>query len=99
MANGLQPGGPDQAADETGTGRVPALATDAVLKASAPMPNDAKTVEGIDFGQYANRKITAEELVAGMSRVGFQATAMGEAVRIINDMVWPLHRQLVHRRS
>jgi|SRR5690242_2165982 len=65
----------------------PSGATDAVLKPSEPVPADAKEVQGIDFNQYANRSITVEELVAGYSQMGFQATAVGEAVRIVNDMV------------
>jgi deoxyhypusine synthase len=65
----------------------PSGATDAVLKPSEPVPADAKEVQGIDFNQYANRSITVEELIAGYSTMGFQATAVGEAVRIINDMV------------
>lgn len=67
--------------------RVPATVTDAVLKPSQPLPDGAVPVEGIDFNRYAGRDITAGELVAGMSRMGFQATAVGEAVRIINNMV------------
>ena len=65
----------------------PSGATDAVLKPSEPVPADAKEVQGIDFNQYANRSITVEELIAGYSTMGFQATSVGEAVRIINDMV------------
>lgn len=59
----------------------------AVLKPSDPVPEDAKRVQGIDFNDYAQRSITVEELVGGMANMGFQATSVGEAVRIINDMV------------
>lgn len=69
-------------------GSVPSVATDAVLKPSEPMPDGAKKVEGIDFSHYEGRDVTVPELVAGMSRMGFQATAVGEAVRIINGMVY-----------
>lgn len=65
----------------------PAAATDAVLKPSEPVPEGAKEVQGIDFNEYASRAITVEELVGGYATMGFQATAVGEAVRIINDMV------------
>ena len=65
----------------------PTGATDAVLKPSDPVPADAREVRGIDFNAYAQRPITVEELVGGYSRMGFQATAIGEAVRIVNDMV------------
>jgi|TARA_R110002003_G_scaffold159_4_gene13755 hypothetical protein len=65
----------------------PAAATDAVLKPSAPVPEGSREVQGIDFNQYASRSITVEELVGGYANMGFQATSVGEAVRIINDMV------------
>ena len=65
----------------------PSGATDAVLKPSEPVPEGAKEVQGIDFNQYAKRSITVEELIAGYANMGFQATSVGEAVRIINDMV------------
>ncbi|KAF2823695.1 DS-domain-containing protein [Ophiobolus disseminans] len=64
----------------------PAGATDAVLKPSAPIPEGSREVQGIDFNQYASRSITVEELVGGYANMGFQATSVGEAVRIINDM-------------
>lgn len=65
----------------------PSGATDAVLKPSAPVPEGSHEVQGIDFNQYASRSITVEELVGGYANMGFQATSVGEAVRIINDMV------------
>lgn len=65
----------------------PSGATDAVLKPSAPIPEGSREVQGIDFDQYASRSITVEELVGGYANMGFQATSVGEAVRIINDMV------------
>lgn len=68
-------------------GAAPSGATDAVLKPSAPVPEGAKEVQGIDFNQYAQRSITVEELIGGYANMGFQATSVGEAVRIINDMV------------
>ena len=65
----------------------PAQATDAVLKPSDPIAEGAVRVTGIDFDDYGERPITVEEMVKGMGSMGFQATAVGEAVRIINDMV------------
>jgi deoxyhypusine synthase len=65
----------------------PSAATDAVLKPSAAVPDGSREVQGIDFNQYATRSITVEELVGGYANMGFQATSVGEAVRIINDMV------------
>lgn len=71
----------------------PAGATDAVLKPSEPVPEGSRQVQGIDFNQYASRSITVEELVGGYASMGFQATSVGEAVRIVNGMVSPF-RQL-----
>lgn len=65
----------------------PPNATDAVLKPSEPMPDGARQVQGIDFDDYAGRAMTVDELVGGYANMGFQATAVGEAVRIVNDMV------------
>lgn len=65
----------------------PASATQAVLVASAPVPEDARKVRGVDFNQFADRDITVPELVANMANMGFQASAVADAVRIINEMV------------
>ena len=73
--------------NQTATSQAPTGATDAVLKPSEPVPADAREVQGIDFNAYAQRPITVDELVGGYARMGFQATAIGEAVRIVNDMV------------
>jgi deoxyhypusine synthase len=61
-------------------------ATDAVLVKSDEMPPDAQKVEELDFNKIKG-PITAEHLLLGMKNMGFQASAMAEAVRIINDMV------------
>ncbi|MCJ1315690.1 Deoxyhypusine synthase [Xylographa vitiligo] len=66
--------------------KVPSLASDAVLKPSQPIAAGMREVDGIDFDDYAGRDITVSELVAGMTNMGFQATAVTEATRIINDM-------------
>ena len=70
--------------------KAPALATDAVLKQSEPIAAGMREVDGIDFDDYAGRDMTVAELVAGMTNMGFQASAVTEATRIINDMVGPL---------
>ncbi|KAJ9642869.1 Deoxyhypusine synthase [Coniosporium tulheliwenetii] len=64
----------------------PSKATDAVLKPSDPVPEGAQQVGGIEFNDYADHKMTVEDLVAGMANMGFQASAVGDAVCIINDM-------------
>ncbi|OKL60147.1 Deoxyhypusine synthase [Talaromyces atroroseus] len=64
----------------------PSSATAAVLVASTPVPDDVRKVRGVDFNSYQDRDITVPELVANMSTMGFQASAIADAVRIINDM-------------
>ncbi|KAI9759968.1 MAG: Deoxyhypusine synthase [Candelina submexicana] len=64
----------------------PSSITDAVLKPSGPVPENARKVEGIDFNMFAGKEITVNQLVEGMTNMGFQATAVGNAVRIIDNM-------------
>lgn len=75
------------AANQNGVSQAPSGATAAVLKKSAPIPDGAIQVQGIDFNHYAQRSMTVDELLGGMASMGFQATSVGEAVRIINGMV------------
>lgn len=65
----------------------PSVAAEAVLKPSGPVPVDAREIHGIDFNKHAAKPITVEELIDAMSTMGFQASAVAEAVRIINEMV------------
>jgi deoxyhypusine synthase len=64
----------------------PDTATGAVLMPSQPMPAGTQQVSGINFDNHPNG-ISAEELLAGMANMGFQASGVADAVRIINDMV------------
>ncbi|KAI9763039.1 MAG: Deoxyhypusine synthase [Chaenotheca gracillima] len=64
----------------------PSLATDAVLKPSDPVPDGAREVRGIDFDHYVNQPLSVEDLVSHMATTGFQASNVGEAVRIISNM-------------
>lgn len=66
--------------------QAPSTATEAVLKPSESVPPGSKEVRGIDFDGYRDRKVTVEDLVAGMSSMGFQASSVADAVRIINEM-------------
>ncbi|RAL58277.1 hypothetical protein DID88_002232 [Monilinia fructigena] len=50
------------------------------------MPVGAQKVEELDFNKFAGRPITVDDLLSGMNNMGFQASSIGEAVRIINDM-------------
>ena len=64
----------------------PSAATEAVLVQSVEMPKDAQQVEELDFNKFKGRPLTADDLLQGMKHMGFQASSMCEAVRIINEM-------------
>lgn len=72
-------------------GAPPSSVTDAVLVKSNEMPEGARKVEELDFNKFAGRPITIDDLMGGMNNMGFQATSIGQAVKIINDMVCILH--------
>lgn len=65
----------------------PSGATGAVLKSSDPVPEGAVPVKGLDFDKFADRDVTVAELVDHLTRVGFQASSIGQAADIINGMV------------
>src|SRR4051794_25861407 len=77
----------------------PTSVTAAVLKPSDPVPNNAQQVDGIDFNQYVGRDITVAEMVSDMANMGFQASAVNEAVRIINGMVRTTQSVFGHGRK
>lgn len=64
----------------------PTGAKNAVLVKSEEMPEGAQQVEDFDFNKFKG-PVTAEDLLQGMAHMGFQASSIGEAVRIINGMV------------
>ncbi|KAK4146413.1 Deoxyhypusine synthase [Dichotomopilus funicola] len=64
----------------------PTGATEAVLVKSVEMPANAQKVEELDFNKFRGRPITVDDLFQGMKHMGFQASSMCEAVRIINEM-------------
>ena len=66
----------------------PAGAQAAVLVKFEQMHEGSQQVEELDFNKIKG-PITAEDLFHGMKNMGFQASSMGEAIRIINDMVCP----------
>lgn len=70
------------------TNAPPSSVTDAVLLKSVPLPSDAQKVEDLDFNALLSKgtPITAEDLYLGTRHMGFQATSIGEAIRIINEM-------------
>lgn len=65
----------------------------AVLVQSQPMPLDAVKVVGADFEKLSSAAkdrgtgITVDELLASMYTTGFQASGLGKAVEVINEMV------------
>lgn len=65
----------------------PIEAKDAVFVASHPVPQGLRVVQGIDFNRRHNGDISVVDLVEGMSDMGFQASAISDAVQIINEMV------------
>lgn len=64
----------------------PAGATGAVLGPSEDISKNAQKVEELDFNKIKG-PVTADDLLQGMRHMGFQASSIAEAVRIINDMV------------
>lgn len=81
---GAQSGTPANAASANNL--PPSQATDAVLVKSSEMPADAQKVEELDFNKLKGRPITADDLYQGMRFMGFQASSVAEAIRIINEM-------------
>lgn len=65
----------------------PSSVTAAVFAASEAPPEGSQKVKGVEFNDYKDRDITAAELVDNMSTMGFQASSVGEAARVINQMV------------
>ena len=82
----------DKSCNKTPTGAV-----DAVFKPSDAVPGGTPQVRGIDFDAFRDRDITVKDMVAGMASMGFQASAVADAVRIINDMVSPRGFPHLHR--
>lgn len=58
-----------------------------VLLRSQLVPEGIAQISGIDFNEYRDRDITVPEMLEGMTNMGFQASAVADAVRIINNMV------------
>src|SRR5438105_126696 len=64
-----------------------AVAANAVLKPSIPMPSTSTQIRGVDFNEYTKSPITVKQLTSHFTRTGFQASSIGRAVEIINNMV------------
>lgn len=64
----------------------PSGATNAVLKPSDPVPQGTLPVKGLDFNAFASRGLSVAELVDSMSSMGFQASSIGRAAKIVDGM-------------
>lgn len=66
----------------------PSRATDAVLVASDPVSDDVRQVSGLDWNAMTAEQCThIASFVEKLSGQGFQSSSIGDAVRIINEMV------------
>ena len=66
----------------------PSRATDAVLVASDPIAEDAPQVQGIDWAKLPPEQRTIiSQFVDSLTGQGFQSSSIGDAIRIINEMV------------
>ncbi|CCF60579.1 hypothetical protein KAFR_0K02250 [Kazachstania africana CBS 2517] len=66
--------------------KLPDILQDAVLKASVPVPDDFVKVEGIDYSKPEAVDMRASDLVNSMKTMGFQASSLGQACDIIDNM-------------
>ncbi|KAK9447708.1 Deoxyhypusine synthase [Limtongia smithiae] len=69
-----------------GSAKLPPLASTAVLKHSDPVPSGSVRVSGIDFDLAENKNVRVSTLVRSMKTMGFQATSVGTACEIIDEM-------------
>lgn len=73
----------------------PTKATDAVLVASEPLPENVQQVEGIEWAALPDtQRIIISNFVHQLTGQGFQSSSIGDAIRIINDMVGHFHTHL-----
>jgi deoxyhypusine synthase len=68
------------------SGKLPGLASDAVLMKSAPVPDSFVEVKGIDYSKDEAYNMRAVDMVESMKNMGFQASSVGKACDIINNM-------------
>ncbi|EDR12843.1 uncharacterized protein LACBIDRAFT_246018 [Laccaria bicolor S238N-H82] len=62
----------------------PSSASAAVLLPSDPIPDTAVSVQGPNFDNH----LTIQELLESYERIGFQANSLGQAISIVNKMVY-----------
>ena len=66
--------------------KLPGLASDAVLKQSAPVPDSFVEIKGIDYSKDSAYNMKAVDLIESMKNMGFQASSVSQACEIINGM-------------
>ncbi|CCC71478.1 hypothetical protein NCAS_0H01680 [Naumovozyma castellii] len=66
--------------------KLPEILQDAVLKESVPVPDDFIKVQGIDYSKENATDMRASDLVGAMKTMGFQASSLGQACDIIDNM-------------
>ncbi|CAR27331.1 hypothetical protein ZYGR_0I06050 [Zygosaccharomyces rouxii] len=66
--------------------KLPDLLAEAVLKESAPVPQDLVEVDGIDYSKPEATDMKASDLINSMRKMGFQASTLGEACEIVDKM-------------
>ena len=92
-SNGIIPNGIIHNKDGHGSKLDNAKASDAanaaaaVLKPSILMPSTSTKIRGVDFNEYTNNPITVQQLTSHFLQTGFQASNLGRAIEIINNMV------------
>lgn len=62
---------------------VPGFAAEAVLQQSAPIPGDALIAKGLSFSSPPS----LEQLTESLLTTGFQATHLGRAIDVVNEML------------
>lgn len=60
--------------------------SEAVLKKSTPVGDNAIKVRGIDYAKPEAQNMKASDLINAMKTMGFQASSLGQACDIINEM-------------
>lgn len=74
---------PPEMAQSNESNERPTGAEAAVLLQSVEMPEDAVLIQGPDF----NKKLSLSDLMASYRTMGFQASGLGEAIDIVEQMV------------
>ena len=66
--------------------KLPEMLQNAVLMESVPVPDHFVKVEGIDYSKENAKDMRASDLIDAMKTMGFQASSVGQACDIIDNM-------------